>query len=213
MWLLLRQSEGFGLAISPPTYDYFTKIACESAIKVQDSLADSHLTYKDWQRNMDRSLASMERAWPTFETLRKSLTTKFPDPIYLYQSPPTSGLSRESFDVAQHIPTHTKYQSNNDNAFSFSEGLDASPINPRDFHGNATTFPRPGFNPLFNLAASVGLHRAEGLSPTWTDQSPGRNPLVDQLSADQLHFPEGSLGSDIDGDSFKDFATVDAMEW
>lgn len=220
MWLLLRQSEAFGLLIAPPTYDYFTKIACESAIKVQDSLADAHLTYKDWQQNMERSLASMQKTWPTFETLLRSLTMKLPDPIYHYQSPPATGLSRGgSFDIAQHIPTHTKHPSINENAFSFSGGLNASPLTPRDFSGqntlkNASTFPQPGFNPLFNLAASVGLHAVEGSSPTWPDPNSGQNLFIDQPSADQLHFPDGSLGSDIDGDSmFNDFATLDAMEW
>ena len=209
MWLLLRQSEGFGLLIAPPTYDYFTKIACESAIKVQDSLTDAHLTYKDWQRNMERSLASMEKAWPTFETLRKSLTAKLPEPTYHYQSPPATGLAHGgSFDIAQHIPSHT-------NTFSFSGGLNALPLTPRDFSGqNAPTYPRPGFNPLFNLAASVDLHAVEGSSPTWPDPSSGQNLFIDQPSADQLQFPDGSLGSDIDGDSmFNDFATLDAMEW
>jgi hypothetical protein len=216
MWLLLRQSEGFGLLIAPPTYDYFTKIACESAIKVQDSLTDAHLTYKDWQRNMERSLASMEKAWPTFETLRKSLTAKLPEPTYHYQSPPATGLSHGgSFDIAQHIPSHTKHPSINDNAFNFSGGLSALPPTPRDFSGqNASTYPRPGFNPLFNLAASIGLHAVEGSSPTWPDHSSGQNLFIDQPSADQLQFPDGSLGSDIDGDSmFNDFATLDAMEW
>ena len=216
MWLLLRQSEGFGLLIAPPTYDYFTKIACESAIKVQDSLTDAHLTYKDWQRNMERSLASMEKAWPTFETLRKSLTAKLPEPSYHYQSPPATGFSRgRSFDMAQHIPSHTKQPSIKDNAFSFSGGLNASPLAPRDFSGqSALTYPRPGFNPLFNLAASVGLHAVEGSSPKWPDHNSGQNLFIDQPSTDQLQFPDGSLGSDIDGDSmFNDFATLDAMEW
>jgi hypothetical protein len=215
MWLLLRQSEGFGLSIAPPTYEYFAKIACESAVKVQGSLADAHLTYKDWQRNMERSLASMEKIWPTFETLRKSLATKLPEPIYHYQSPPASGLSRGgSFDIAQHIPTHTKHPSINENAFSFSGGLNASPLTPRDFPGNALPFPQPGFNPLFNLAASVGLQTVEGSSPTWPDPNRANNLLIDQPSADQLQFRDGSLGSDIDGDSmFNDFATLDAMEW
>jgi hypothetical protein len=216
MWLLLRQSEGFGLLTAPPTYDYFTKIACESAIKVQDSLTDAHLTYKEWQRNMERSLASMEKAWPTFEALRKSLTAKLPEPTYHYQSPPKTGLSRDgSFDIAQHIPSHTKHPSVNDNSFGFAGGLNASPLPPRDFSGqNASTYPRPGFNPLFNLAASVGLHAVEGSSPTRPDPNLGQNLFIDQPSADQLRFPDGSLSSDIDGDSmFNDFATLDAMEW
>jgi len=67
---------------------------------------------------------------------------------------------------------------------------------------------------LFNLAASVGLHAVEGSSPTWPDPNSGQNLFIEQPSADQLKFPDGSLGSDIDGDSmFNDFATLDAMEW
>jgi hypothetical protein len=215
MWLLMRQSENFGLLIAPPTYDYFTKIACESAQKVQDGLADAHLTYTAWQQNMEQSLASMGKTWPTFEILRDSLKTSFTDTIYQYQSPPATAFSRGSFEISQQIPSHTKHLSINNNVFNFSGGLNQSPLTPTDFSAQATSsFSQTQYNPLLNLAASGGLQGVEGSSPTWPDQNLGRNLFTEQPSADQLQFPDGSLGSDIDGDSmFNDFATLDAMEW
>jgi hypothetical protein len=215
MWLLLRQSENFGLLIAPPTYDYFTKVTCESAEKVQESIADGSLTYTTWRQNMEQSLASMEVTWPTFETLRKSLKTNFPDHTYQYQSSVATAFPRGSFDISQQIPSHTKHPPINNTVFNFSGGLNQSPLTPTDFSGHASSsFSQTQYNPLLNLAATVGLQSVEGSSPTWPDHNSGQTLFTEQPSADQLQFPEGSLGSDIDGDSmFNDFATLDAMEW
>lgn len=216
MWLLLRQSETFGLLIAPPTYDYFTKMACESAQKVQDSLTDGHLSYTEWRRNMEQSLSSMEQTWPTFESLRDALAPRSTDNVYEYHSPPvTAHPGCGSSEILQRIPSHTKHPSIHDNTFNFPRDLNISPLTPTDFSGHTNSvFSQTQYNPLLNIAASVGLQAVEGSSPTWPDQTPGQNLIAEQPSADQLQFPDGSLGSDIDGDSmFNDFATLDAMEW
>lgn len=215
MWLLLRQSEGFGLLIVPPTYDYFSKIACESAYKVPDRVSDENLTFHEWEINIERCLTEMDKVWPTFEALSSSLSAKVMANSYQYQTPRVLVHRSESFDSPHHIPTHTKQPSVSDGVYNFSGNLTHPSISTRDFAGQSNSaFSHPQYDPLLNLATSATLHSIEDASPSWPEQHPTQNLFVEQPSADQLRFPDGSMGSDVDGDSmFNDFATLDAMEW
>lgn len=211
MWLLLRQSENFGLLIAPPTYEYFAKIGYESAYKVQDRISDESLTFKDWELNMERCLATMEKTWTTFEDLRKTYPAKSIVDIYQYDTPRSHIQRTESLEMPERIALHVKRPSISNTVLSFSGGLDESPISTRDFMGaSGVNFHQPQYDPLFNLAASASMHALEDSSPSWPQQLPEQNIFNDQASADQLRLHEGS----VDGDSmFNDFAALDAMEW
>lgn len=80
--LLLKQHLNyFGPLIVPPVFEYFIKTAYDVVRELNKSIENRHTILNNWRHNLDYCLESMEPAWPVFESLKDSVSTRSSQPI------------------------------------------------------------------------------------------------------------------------------------
>lgn len=203
MWLLMRQSESFGLLIVPPTFDFFISIACD---RVLSPVTDKHISHSDWERNMQHYLEIMSKAWPTFEGRKAMISAR----LSLVHDGTFGTPSTKDTPTSQPTPSlHMKQTSTSGSVF----GLPTNKNTSLAQHNTAGTPLQ--YDPLLELSTTASLQSITNSTSNWPDQTHSTTQFSGPAPADYLNFPHhGSISSDLDGDSmFNEFATMDAMEW
>jgi hypothetical protein len=196
--LLRRHSDSLGLLIVPPTFEYFTMLACDSVRMSRSNITD------ELKQDMYMILLGLGKAWPSFEPLIATFVTQalVKDQMGNAGGWVGSPFTPDSLDVAHCVNPPS---ANNCITIPF----ETIPSQRQSLtQVDATT----------ESAVDSGRHQLISPSSTWPSHpSLEQMSIMNEPSSATLvnyHHHTGTISSEIDGDSvFNEFATIDAMQW